>query len=43
MNVRKTSTGKIGYRLFISAKSRNKLLDLIKSYFIPSMVYKLSL
>jgi hypothetical protein len=43
MNVRKTSTGKIGYRLFISAKSRNQLLDLVKSFFIPSMVYKLSL
>ena len=40
---RKTSGGTLGYRLYISSKSRDKLLSLVKSYFIPSMNYKLGL
>jgi hypothetical protein len=40
---RKTSGGKLGYRLFISSKSRDNLISLVSSYFIPSMKYKLGL
>jgi LAGLIDADG DNA endonuclease family len=40
---RNTSGGTFGYRLYISSKSRDKLLSLVKSYFIPSMNYKLGL
>jgi len=41
IRIRITSGGTIGYRLYISSKSRDKLLSLVKSYFIPSMNYKL--
>jgi hypothetical protein len=40
---RKTSPGNVGYRLYISSKSRDKLLSLVQPYFIPSMNYKLGL
>jgi len=40
---RKSSTGKLGYRLYISSQSHEKLLSLVKPHFIPSMNYKLSL
>jgi hypothetical protein len=40
---RNTSGGNVGYRLRISSYSRDKLLSLIRSYFIPSMNYKLGL
>lgn len=40
---RKTSGGRNGFRLFISAKSRTKLHSLILPYFIPEMLYKLNL
>jgi hypothetical protein len=42
---RNTSGGTLGYRLYISSRnrSRDKLLSLVKSYFIPSMKYKLGL
>jgi hypothetical protein len=43
LRIRKTSTGKIGYRLFISSKSREILLNLVKPYFISSMYYKLDI
>lgn len=38
-----TSGGKKGYRIYISGKSREKLLLLVQPYFIPSMNYKLGL
>lgn len=40
---RKTSGGSVGYRLRISSKSRDNLLSLVRSYFIPSMNYKLGI
>jgi hypothetical protein len=40
---RTTSTGKKGFRLHISAKSRIKLHSLVLPYFIPEMLYKLNL
>ena len=40
---RQTSAGNKGYRLRISSLSRDNLLSLVKSYFIPSMNYKLGL
>jgi hypothetical protein len=40
---RNTSGGSVGYRLRISSKSRDKLLLLVRSYFTPSMNYKLGL
>ena len=43
IQIRNTSGGTLGYRLYISSKSRDKLLSLVKSYFIPSMKYKLGL
>jgi hypothetical protein len=43
IQIRNTSGGTLGYRLYISSKSRDKLLSLVKSYFIPSMNYKLGL
>ena len=43
IHIRNTSGGTLGYRLYISSKSRDKLLSLEKSYFIPSMNYKLGL
>jgi hypothetical protein len=42
-NIRKTSTGKFSFRLFISAKSRDKLYSLVLPYFIPEMLYKLNI
>jgi hypothetical protein len=42
-NIRKTSTGKISFRLFISAKSKDKLFSLVLPYFIPEMLYKLNI
>ena len=41
-NIRKLKEGKISFRLFISAKSRDKLHSLISPYFIPEMLYKLN-
>jgi len=43
IRIRNTSGGTLGYRLSISSKSREKLLSIVKSYFIPSMNYKLGL
>ena len=40
---RTNSSGVKGFRLRISSKSHDKLLSLVKSHFIPSMYYKLSL
>jgi hypothetical protein len=40
---RNTSGGTLDYRLYINSKSRDKLLSLVKSYFITSMKYKLGL
>lgn len=40
---RQSSGGELGYRLYISSKSYDKLLSLIQPYFIPSMNYKLGL
>lgn len=40
---RNTSLEFNGYRLRISSKSRENLISLTKSYFIPSMYYKLGL
>jgi len=42
-NIRITSTDKIRFRLFISAKSRDRLHLLISPYFIPEMLYKLNI
>ena len=36
-NPRKTSGGKNSFRLFISAKSRDRLHSLVSPYFIPEM------
>ena len=41
INIRKTSTSKIGYRIYINASSYDKLVTLVKPYFIPEMYYKL--
>lgn len=41
LQVRHSSGGSEGYRLYISGKSREKLLSLVRPYFIPSMLYKL--
>jgi LAGLIDADG DNA endonuclease family len=40
IQIRNTSSGTLGYRLYISSRkrSRDKLLSLIKSYFIHSMI-----
>jgi hypothetical protein len=38
-----TSGGRRSHRLFISAKSRDKLHSLVLPYFIPEMRYKLNL
>jgi hypothetical protein len=38
-----TSGGRRSYRLFISAKSRDKLHSLVLPYFIPEMRYKLNI
>jgi len=43
IQIRNTSGVTLGYRLYISSKSRDKLLSLVKSYFIPSMNYNLGL
>jgi len=40
-NPRKTNSSINRFRLFISAKSRNKLHSLVMPYFIPEMLYKL--
>lgn len=40
---RKSYTGILGYRLRINRKSSDKLKFLTRSYFIPSMFYKLGL
>jgi len=42
-NPRKTNSSINRFRLFISAKSRNKLHSLVMPYFIPEMLYKLNL
>ena len=41
LQVRHSSGGRKGYRLYISGESREKLLSLVRPYFIPSMLYKL--
>jgi hypothetical protein len=38
-----TSGGRRSHRLFISAKSRDRLHSLVLPYFIPEMRYKLNL
>ena len=43
IQIRHPSGGGVGYRLYISSKSRDKLLPLVQHYFIPSMNYKLDL
>ena len=40
---RTTSTGKLGYRLCIISDSRERLIELVKPHFVPSMYYKLGL
>ena len=40
---RTTSTGKKGFRLGIKSQSRDKLIELVKHHFVPSMYYKLGL
>jgi hypothetical protein len=35
------SSNKIGYRIYISRNSLDKVKEIVKPYFIPSMVYKL--
>lgn len=42
-NPRKTKSDMSRFRLFISAKSRNKLHSLVLPFFIPQMLYKLNL
>jgi LAGLIDADG DNA endonuclease family len=42
-NLRKTSGNRQSFRLFISAKSKKKLLSLVLPYFIPEMLYKLNI
>jgi hypothetical protein len=46
LQVRNTSGGKKSHRISISSKSRDKLISLVKPYFIPSIalrLYKLGL
>lgn len=43
IHIRHSSGGGLGYRLYISSKSYDKLLSLIQPYFILSMNYKLGL
>ena len=43
IQIRNTSGGTLGYRLYISSKSRDKLLSLVRFCLIPSMKYKLGL
>jgi hypothetical protein len=43
LQLRHPSGGGVGYRLYISSKSRDKLLSLVQPYFIPSMNYKLGI
>lgn len=43
IQIRKSRGINIGYRLRISSKSRDKLLLIVKPYFIPSMNYKLNI
>jgi hypothetical protein len=45
IQIRNISGGMFGYRLYISSRKRShdKLLSLVKSYFILSMNYKLGL
>jgi hypothetical protein len=40
---RKSSSGKLGYRLAISSISKKKLIELVRPYFVNSMLYKLGL
>jgi len=42
-NIRNFKGGKLSFRLFISAKSRDKLHSLVYPYFIPEMLYKLNI
>lgn len=35
--------GKIQYRIYINAKSKNKLREIVMPYIVPSMLYKLDL
>jgi hypothetical protein len=42
-NIRLSSKNQIRFRLFISAKSRDRLHSLVSPYFIPEMLYKLNI
>lgn len=43
LNKRISSTGIQSYRIRISKKSMDKLIVLVKPYFIPEMLYKLGI
>jgi hypothetical protein len=43
LNKRISSTGIKSYRIRISKKSMDKLIVLVKPYFIPEMLYKLGI
>ena len=43
LNKRISSTGIQSYRIRISKKSMDKLLELVKPFFIPEMLYKLGI
>lgn len=43
LQVRHPSGGGLGFRIYISSSSRDKLISLVKPFFIPSMYYKLGL